>query len=143
MYPTAAAEMLGDQYGHDAGTAGDRNEQGGVVFDEYLSGLSDEERQALQAVIDAVSAAAPQATEGRSYGVPAFRYKGKPLLGFAATKDHLSLYPFSPQVLEAVQAELDGYGLSKGSIRFTVDRPIPAQVLTEMVGRRMREIDGE
>jgi len=143
MYPTAAAEMLGDQYGHDAGTAGDRNEQGGVVFDEYLSGLSDEERQALQAVIDEVSAAAPQATEGRSYGVPAFLYKGKPLLGFAATKDHLSLYPFSPQVLEAVQAELDGYGLSKGSIRFTVDRPIPAQVLAEMVGRRMREIDGE
>ena len=71
-----------------------------------------------------------------------FRYHGKPLLGFAAAKGHLSLYPFSPQVLEAVAPQLDGYKRSKGTLRFTADRPLPAQVVTEIVQRRMAEIDG-
>ncbi|MDQ3431983.1 MAG: DUF1801 domain-containing protein [Actinomycetota bacterium] len=113
------------------------------MFDEYLSGLPEDERQALAAIIDHVSAVAPEATEGRSYGVPAFRYKGKPLLGLAASKDHLSLYPFSPSVLEAVKAQLAGYGVSKGTVRFTADRPVPGHVLTELVRERMRQIDGE
>lgn len=113
------------------------------MFHEYLSKLSRDERQALQTVIDRVRTVAPRATEGRSYGVPAFLYDGKPLLGFAATKAHLSLYPFSPQVLEDVKAQLDGFGLSKGAVRFTADRPVPGEVLTEMIGRRLTEIDGQ
>lgn len=112
------------------------------MFDEDLSGLTADERDALKAVIDHVAAVAPDAVAGRSYGLPAFRYHGKPLLGFAAAKGHLSLYPFSPQVLEAVAPQLDGYELSKGTLRFTEDRPVPAQVVTEMVRRRMAEIDG-
>lgn len=112
------------------------------MFDEFLSGVSNEQREALQQVIDHVAAAAPDATEGRSYGLPAFRYHGSPLLGFAASAKHLSLYPFSPRVVEAVTPSLEGYGTSKGTIRFTVDRPVPADVLTEMIRLRMDEIDG-
>lgn len=112
------------------------------MFDEFLGGVSDQQRRALQTVIDQVAAAAPDATEGRSYGLPAFRYHGSPLLGFAVGREHLSLYPFSPSVVEAVTPSLEGYGLSKGTIRFTVDRPVPAEVLTEIVRLRMDEIDG-
>jgi uncharacterized protein YdhG (YjbR/CyaY superfamily) len=112
------------------------------MFDEFLGGVSDERRRALQKVIDQVAAAAPDATEGRSYGLPAFRYRGSPLLGFAVSREHLSLYPFSPRVVEAVTPSLEGYGLSKGTIRFTVDRPVPAEVLTEIIRLRMDEIDG-
>lgn len=111
------------------------------MFDEYLRELPDDARPALQAVVDHVAAVAPDATEGRSYGLPAFRYHGSPLLGFAAAKAHLSLYPFSPRVIEAVSPRLDGYGLSKGTIRFSPDRPLPAEALTEIVRLRMDEID--
>lgn len=111
------------------------------MFDEYLRELPDDARPALQAVVDHVAAVAPDATEGRSYGLPAFRYHGSPLLGFAVAKAHLSLYPFSPRVIEAVSPRLDGYGLSKGTIRFSADHPLPADVLTEIVRLRMEEID--
>jgi uncharacterized protein YdhG (YjbR/CyaY superfamily) len=111
------------------------------MFDEYLSAVPDEQRQALQVIVDQVATAAPDAAEGRSYGLPAFRYRGSPLLGFAVAKDHLSLYPFSPKVVEAVTPQLDGYKLSKGTIRFTVDRPIPTEVLREILRLRMDEID--
>jgi uncharacterized protein YdhG (YjbR/CyaY superfamily) len=82
---------------------------------------------------------APQAEEGHSYGLPAFRYRGKPLLGFAATKKHLSLYPFSPSVVESVKDRLVGFELSKGTVRFTVDRPTPADVIQQMVQERIAQ----
>jgi uncharacterized protein YdhG (YjbR/CyaY superfamily) len=112
------------------------------MFDTYLDGLDEAERAALQPVIDLVHELVPDAEEGRSYGVAAFRYRGKPLLGFAATAKHVSLYPFSPEALEAVKAELDGFSLSKGTVRFTPDKPIPPAILARMVQGRVAEIDG-
>jgi uncharacterized protein YdhG (YjbR/CyaY superfamily) len=112
------------------------------MFDDYLDALDDDQRAALQAVVDHVAAIAPYATEGRSYGLPAFVHDGRPLLGFAATKDHLSLHPFSPAVIDAVRDQLDGYRLSKGTVRFTADRPVPTDVVTDMVQRRLAELGG-
>lgn len=112
------------------------------MFDDYLRELDDDQREALQAVIDHVAAIAPDATEGRSYGLPAFVQNGRPLLGFAATSGHLSLYPFSPAVIDGVRDQLTSYRLSKGTVRFTADRPVPDDVVTEMVRRRLDEIEG-
>lgn len=112
------------------------------MFDDYLGELDEPDRQALLLVIAHVAQVAPDATEGRSYGLSAFRHRGKPLLGFAAAKDHLSLYPFSPGVVDAEKDSLAGYELSKGTVRFTVDRPIPAGVISAMVPARMAEIEG-
>lgn len=112
------------------------------MFADDLAGLPDEDRAALTAVVEHVAAIAPDATEGRSYGVAAFRYRGRPLLGFAAAKTHLSLFPFSPDVLAEVASLLDGFSLSKGTVRFTADHPVPAAALTALVTRRMAEIDG-
>lgn len=111
------------------------------MFEDYLNELPNDRRRALQGVIDQVTVIAPEAIEGRSYGLVAFRYHDKPLLGFAATRDHLAIYPFSPAAIDAVREHLDGYDVSKGTIRFTVHRPLPSDVISELVRRRMAEID--
>ena len=78
------------------------------AIDDYLEGLSDSQRAELERIRRIVSDRVPNVEEGRSYGMPAFRYKQKPLLGFAALKNHLSLFPFSPHVVDAVSERLAG-----------------------------------
>jgi uncharacterized protein YdhG (YjbR/CyaY superfamily) len=109
-------------------------------MDDYLEGLPPAGRVALQRVRDVVSGAVPEAEEGRSYGMPAFIYAGRPLLGFTAAKKHLSVFPFSPAAVEAVQDRLAGFDSSKGTIRFTPENPLPEDVLLELVRARLEEI---
>jgi uncharacterized protein YdhG (YjbR/CyaY superfamily) len=111
------------------------------AMDEYLGGLPTAEKAALESVRAAVARAVPEAEEGRSYGMPAFLYAGRPLLGFRASKSHLSVFPFSPAAIEAVKDRLAGFDLAKGTIRFTPDHPVPDDVLIELVRLRKREID--
>jgi uncharacterized protein YdhG (YjbR/CyaY superfamily) len=108
--------------------------------DDYLAGLDAQPRAALEHVRRLALAEAPEAEPGRSYGMPALKYGGKPLIGFVAAKDHLSVFPFSPAVVEAVKDRLVGYAVSKGTIRFTVETPIPDAVLREVVRLRLAEI---
>ncbi len=82
----------------------------------------------------------PEAVEGVSYGMPALKVEGKPLLGVVAAAKHLSIFPFSPAVIDAVANRLGGYSLSKGTIRFTSDHPVPDDVLEEIVRLRRAEI---
>jgi uncharacterized protein YdhG (YjbR/CyaY superfamily) len=110
------------------------------VIDDYLEDLDDSQRAELERIRRIVLDRVPDAEEGRSYGMPAFRYKRKPLLGFAALKGHLSLFPFSPHVVSAVKGRLVGYDLSKGTIRFTEAKPIPEDVIWEILDRRLEEI---
>jgi uncharacterized protein YdhG (YjbR/CyaY superfamily) len=110
------------------------------VIDDYLEDLGDSQRAELERIRRIVLGRVPDAEEGRSYGMPAFRYKRKPLLGFAALKNHLSLFPFSPQVVAAVKGRLAGYDLSKGTIRFTEAKPIPEDVIWEILDLRLEEI---
>jgi uncharacterized protein YdhG (YjbR/CyaY superfamily) len=110
--------------------------------DEYLAGLEPEARAAFTHVRELVRAAVPEADEGTSYGMPAFRWQGKPLLGFRAAKTHLSLFPFSPAAVAAVADRLPGFDLAKGTVRFTADRPVPDDVVLALVEVRKREIAG-
>jgi uncharacterized protein YdhG (YjbR/CyaY superfamily) len=113
------------------------------AIDEYLVGLAPAQRAALEHVCAVVRRAIPEAEESKSYGMPAFIYEGRPLLGFRAAKKHLSIFPFSPAVVEAVKDRLDGFDLSKGTIRFSPDRPLPDDVLKEVVRARLRELTTE
>ena len=70
----------------------------------------------------------------------AWRADGKPLLGMTSSRAHLSLHPFSGAVVEAVAADLDGYSLSKGTIRFTARQPVPDHVVERIVRLRLAEI---
>ena len=109
-------------------------------MDDYLRSLPDAERAALEHVRAVVATVAPDAEEGTSYGMPAYIYAGRPLLGFRAAKHHLSLFPFSPTAIEAVADRLGGFDLAKGTIRFTPDHPVPDDVLADVLRARLREI---
>lgn len=65
----------------------------------------------------------PDAVDGVSYGIPVLKVGGSPLIGVTASAKHLSVFPFSPAVIDTVRTKLDGFSLSKGTIRFTPDHP--------------------
>src|SRR5919106_5522889 len=109
-------------------------------MDDSLDGLPPAQREALARVRAIVDRVAPDAEEGESYGMPAFLYAGRPLLGFRAAKKHLSVFPFSPAAVDAVEGRLEGFDRSKGTIRFSPDRPVPEEVLTDLVRARKEEI---
>jgi len=109
-------------------------------MDDYLADLPADRKAALERVRTVVAGLVPDAEEGRSYGVPAFIYAGRPLLGFSAAKRHLSIFPFSPAAIEAVKDRLEGFDVAKGTIRFTPEHPVPDDVLADLVRARLREI---
>lgn len=74
-----------------------------------------------------------------SYGVPAFRVRGKTVAGFAAFKNHLSYLPFSGSVLGPLAHELDGYTMTKSSLHFPVDRPLPKALVKKLIAVRLTE----
>lgn len=76
-------------------------------------------------------------------GVPAFRYRGRPLVSFGAAKHHLSLYLMYGSVFETHRAELNGFDTSKTVIGFTPDRPIPERLVVELAKARAAEIEAE
>ena len=113
------------------------------AIDQYLDRLPPEQRAALARVRAVVEELEPVAEEGESYGIPAFLYAGRPLLGFRAAKKHLSVFPFSPAAVEAVKDRLEGFDLSKGTIRFTPEQPVPEDVLADIVRARKEEIEAK
>ena len=111
------------------------------VFTDLIAGAEGETRAALQDVLDRALAIAPEAVEDLSYGTPALRYRGRPLIGVRVSAKHLSLFPFSPDVVAAVAPQLGGYSLAKGTIRFSAGQPLPTDVLDRIIVLRRAEID--
>lgn len=111
------------------------------AVDDFVGTLPAERRAAFQRILALAEQEAPDAEQGTSYGMPALIYRGRPLLGFAAAKAHLSIFPFSPDVVDGVRSRLDGYSLARGTIRCTPETPLPDDVITEVVALRRAEID--
>ena len=109
-----------------------------ATIDEYLAGLSADQRQALEKVRRTIRAAAPAAEECISYSLPAFRLNGV-LVGFGASARHCAFYPMSGSTIAAFRNELKGYETSKGTIRFTPDKPLPASLVRKLVKARLVE----
>jgi uncharacterized protein YdhG (YjbR/CyaY superfamily) len=109
------------------------------TIDEYLAGLSPENRAALQKVRRAVHAAAPGAEECISYGMPAFRLNGKLIAGFTAAANHCSFHPMSGDTVATLEADLDGYDTSRGTIRFPARAALPARLVRKLVKARIAE----
>jgi uncharacterized protein YdhG (YjbR/CyaY superfamily) len=116
--------------------------RGNVVakeVDNYLVGVPEPARTTLNKVRAVIrSCVPPEATEAISYGMPAFKYKGS-LLAYAAFSNHCSLFPMSPSVIEAFKDELKKYPTSKGTIRFPVDKPLPAALVKKIVKARIAQ----
>jgi uncharacterized protein YdhG (YjbR/CyaY superfamily) len=103
----------------------------------YLKAVPPAPRAALQKLRKTIKAAAPHATEGISYGIPMFKHHGM-LVGYAAFKDHLSLF-LSTYVTGTLKRALARYDTSKGTIRFTAEKPLPATLVRKLVKARIAQ----
>lgn len=111
-----------------------------TTVDEYLATLPPERRSAMEQLRQAVTAAAPGATESLAYKMPALRSHGDQfLVSYDAYKNHYSLFPASDAVIEGLGDELRPYLAGKGTIRFPADRPIPADLVRRIVEIRYGE----
>ena len=107
---------------------------------QYLSWQNTEQRAALDRLREVIASAAPDATEGISYSMPAFLLGGKGLVCYAAFKDHYSLFPMSGAVVEQHAAELGERVTGKGTIQFRYDERLPVGLVKKIVKARVREL---
>jgi uncharacterized protein YdhG (YjbR/CyaY superfamily) len=112
------------------------------AVDDYFDGLEASSRAAFEHIRNLATEVVPDLEEGTSYGMATLKYRQKPLLAFRAAERHLSIFPFSSQVVDAVRDRLTGFELSKGTIRFTVATPPPDDVVRDIIRLRMAEIAG-
>lgn len=107
-------------------------------IDSYLALAPAHMRPLLQNMRQTIRKAAPKSEELISYGMPAFRYHGM-LVYFAGFKDHCSFFPGNASLINEMKDELKGFKTSKGTIRFSVDNPLPASLVTKMVKTRVKQ----
>jgi len=105
--------------------------------DDYLAAVTEDKRGALQKLRKAIKMAAPKAEECISYQLPAFRLNGKFLVAYGAATNHCAFYPGS--TVKALKDELKSYDTSKGTIRFSADKPLPSALVRELVRLRIEE----
>jgi uncharacterized protein YdhG (YjbR/CyaY superfamily) len=124
-----------------SGSRGSNAKQDAVPrnIDQYLAGVPEPARGTLNKVRAAIrSAAPPEATEAITYRIPTFKYNGS-LVAFAAFSNHCSFFPMSLAVMDAFKNELKDLYTSKGTIRFPVDKPLPAALVKKLVKARLAE----
>lgn len=109
--------------------------------DAYLSQLNPDQFAALERIRKIVASEVPEAEQCISYGMPAFKFQGKYLMGYAAFKKHLSLFPASEPVT-AMHDALKEFKTSKGTIQFTTMQPVPELIIRQLLAIRIRAILG-
>jgi len=108
-------------------------------MDEYIAGVPEPGHSTLNKMRSVIrSVVPPEATEAISYQIPTFKYKGG-LVAFAAFSKHCSFFPMSYAVIKAFEEELKDFEVSKGTIRFPLDKPPSAALLRKMVKARIAE----
>lgn len=112
------------------------------MIEAHISSFPESDQDAVRRVYEVARALAPDATEGESYGVPALRLAGKPLVAVSSARSHLTLMPFSARVVAEVVARFPGLDSTKGTIRFTAAEQAPTDALEAMLRARMAEIAG-
>ena len=121
-----------------------RNAMGSKVapktVDEYLVDIPEPARSTLKHIRAVIQSVVPADTaEVISYGIPMFKYKGM-LVGYAAFKNHCSLYPMTGAIRRKLARALKGYEMSKGTVRLPLAKPIPVGLVKKLVRARMAEL---
>ena len=109
------------------------------TIDEYLANVKPDHRKALQKLRQTIQTAVPNAEECISYGIPAFRLNGRSLVFFGAWRSHCAFYPGSAAMLKNFRHELKNFQTSKGTIRFSPDKPLPVALVKKLVKTRIAE----
>ena len=106
-------------------------------IDEYIAGFPEDVQKVLQRIRRTIKKAAPEAEEAIKYQMPTFTLKGN-LIHFAVFKNHIGLYP-APKGNERFNKELSAYKGAKSSMRFPLDKPIPFDLITQIVKLRVKQ----
>jgi len=106
-----------------------------ATIDQYLAGVAPEFRALLRSVRRTIRGAAPKATESISYGIPTYKQDGERVIYFSAAAKHCAIHMVRKAELD--EAVSLGFGIGRGSIRFTPDHPVPARLVTRIVKARL------
>ena len=107
--------------------------------DAYLRDIEEPKRSTLQELRRTILEIVPDAEQVISYRVPAFRVEGTIIAGFAAFRHHLSYLPFSGGVFPLLGEELSGYTMTKSSLHFPIDQPLPRRLVEKLISIRITE----
>jgi len=108
------------------------------TVDEYLARLPLEVQAILQAVRGAIVRGVPGVQEVISYQIPTYKFK-RPFMHFAAFKDHCSLIVIDKTIISRLANELTGFKTTGTTIHFTVEKPLPTELLQKIVELRLQE----
>jgi uncharacterized protein YdhG (YjbR/CyaY superfamily) len=105
----------------------------------YLNTVEEPKRATLQILRETILEVLPDAEQGLSYQVPAFRLEGTVVAGFAAFKNHLSYLPHSGSVLKELKDELAAYSKTTGALHFAIDEPLPPGIVRKLIDVRISQ----
>lgn len=108
--------------------------------EDYFADASDAHRAELQRLRALVKRTVPEAVEQISYGMPAFKYKNKPLFYYGAFKNHISVFP-TPGPIVDLGDQIDQYKTGKGTLSYSVDKPMPDSIIFALLDARKAHID--
>lgn len=109
--------------------------------DAYIAAQPEPVQAALRRLRSILRAALPDAEEVISYKIPAYKLHGRIAIYFAGWKSHYALYLASGDLVSAFQDELAPYEISKGTIRFPLDQPVPAELITRLARFRAAQLN--
>jgi uncharacterized protein YdhG (YjbR/CyaY superfamily) len=109
-------------------------------IDEFIADFPTDVQKILEKIRNLIHELAPTAEEAICYGIPTFKLKKKNLVHFAGLKNHIGFYP-TPSGIEAFKEKLSNYEFSKGSVQFPLTKPIPYDLIKEIVEFRIKEVN--
>lgn len=110
-----------------------------TAVDDYLQGITPAQQAEFQRIRSIVKQATPEAEESVSYGILAFKYSKRPLLYYGAFASHMSIYPTSDTMVQAIP-ELAAYRTSKGTFRYTKAKPMTDKLISAIVDFRLKDL---
>lgn len=113
----------------------------GIPYTEYIHSLDEDAATIVGGWRLRAQELVPDVKEGESYGMPALRYRDRPLISVMALKAGYAIYPFSADVVASVLPSLEGFASTKGGVKFTAAKPLPVAAFDRMVKERQAEID--
>ena len=111
------------------------------AVEDFLATLPEDRRRALQHLRELAQKTCPQAIEGFGYGMPGYKYRGRPLIYFSSFKNHMSVFAVGYEGINRHRGELADYEIRAGTIHFQAAKPLPDKLLKTMIRERMADID--